>query len=57
MSEEPIMTPCECVTCGHRWEEFFPDGLDDRAFGIECPKCRETLGRNINGRFLTKEEI
>jgi len=55
---EPIMTPCVCTICGWRWEAFFPDGLYENALGIECPECSlHSPIRNINGRFLSEEEI
>jgi len=58
MTEYPMLIPCIC-TIGHiyEWEAFLPDGIHDMAIGIECPKCKKTIGNNINGRFKTNEEI
>ena len=53
----PCITPCMCTVCGWKWEAFFPDGIYSNVLGIECDKCREKIGRNVNGRFLRENEI
>lgn len=34
---EPIWTNFTCIWCGHRWQAFFPDGINSS--DVECPLC------------------
>ena len=52
----PMLIPCICTQCNHEWEAFFPDGVHDNAFGVECPECKKHIGKNINARFKKEHE-